>query len=55
MKISEAKKLINKELSELFGFKSGINADYYFLCVGVKTGQITAKDAAKTAFNAARF
>tara|TARA_R110002110_G_scaffold384042_1_gene595585 strand:+ start:1050 stop:1217 length:168 start_codon:yes stop_codon:yes gene_type:complete len=55
MRLSEAKKLINEELSKLFGFKSGINADYQFLCIGVKTGQITAKDAAKRAFDAAKF
>tara|TARA_R110000744_G_C18902867_1_gene509496 strand:- start:223 stop:390 length:168 start_codon:yes stop_codon:yes gene_type:complete len=55
MKTSEARKLINKEFTKLMGFKSAINSDYAFLSVGVKAGQITAKDAAKRAYEGSKF
>jgi hypothetical protein len=55
MKTSEAKKLINTELTKLMGFEMSFHSEFDFLAVGVKLGRVTPEAAAKRIISNVKF
>lgn len=55
MKTSQAKKLINIELTKLMGFEMSFHSEFDFLALGVKLERVTPMAAAKRIINSVKF
>lgn len=55
MRTSQAKKLINTELTKLMGFEMSFHSEFDFLALGVKLGRVTPAEAAKRIIETVKF